>query len=202
MRKLLLLLGLVVLASAGCQPATSISALTPASAPLQTATATPAPPAPVDTPAPPTATATPLPPTATATPVPPTPTASPTALPPIPAADFTLSDIVGAWTRSDRDRGDLFLSFLERGGYLAAHGTPGGVVHAGAYTLDGRLLTFMDGWNCSPLPDDTPGRYVLRLMNEGKWLFLDLYQDDCPDRPNALRGFRWTRFVPTPTPTP
>jgi hypothetical protein len=58
------------------------------------------------------------------------------------------------------------------------------------YALDGRLLTVMDGWNCSPLPNDTPGRYVLRLMSEGKWLFLDLYQDGCPDRPNALNRFR------------
>jgi hypothetical protein len=193
MRATFVVLTLVILGVAGCQSTATSPTATLTLASLATATATAVLPA---------ATATPVPPTATATPIPPTPTASPTALPPIPMADFAFADILGTWTRSDRDRGDLFLSFFEKGGYLASHGTPDGVVHGGRYTLEGRLLTFKDGWNCSPLPNDTPGRYVLRLANAGRWLFLDLYEDTCPDRPNALRSFRWTRFVPTPTPTP
>lgn len=202
MKATLVVLGLVILGVTGCQStATSPTAtLSLASSPVPAATAVI--PVATATPVTPTATATLVAPTATATQAPPTPTASPTALPPIPAADFALADILGTWTRSDRDRGELFLSFFEGGGYVASHGTPAGVVHAGAYTLEDRLLMFQDGWNCSPLPNDTPGRYVLRLANAGKWLFLDLYEDACPDRPNALRSYRWTRFVATATPTP
>lgn len=186
MLKTLLVLSLVLLGTAGCQPAPALPTR---------------PHSPTSTP-PPSATGTLIPPTVTATTVPATPTSSPTPLLPIPTADFTLADIVGTWARSDPDRGDLFLTFFEQGAYRAAHGTPDGVVHAGTYTLDGRLLTFVDGWNCSPLPETTPGRYVLRLGRGGQWLFLDLYEDDCPDRPSALRSFRWTRFVATPTATP
>ena len=202
MKATLGVLSLVILGVAGCQSTATSPTATLTLASLASVTATAALPTATAAPVPPAATATPIPPTATATPIPSTPTASPTALPPIPAADFAFADILGTYTRSDRDRGDLFLSFFEKGGYVASHGTPAGVVHAGAYALEGRLLTFKDGWNCSPMPNDTPGRYVLRLANAGKLLFLDLYKDACPDRPNALRSYRWTRFVPTPTPTP
>lgn len=182
----LLSLSLVILSTVGCQPVTAIPTLTPTSTPA------------------PTLTSPPLPPTATAsaTLVPATPTASPTPLPPIPTADFALADIVGTWMRSDLERGNLFLTFLETGAYRAAHGTPEGIIQSGTYTLEGRLLTFEKGWNCSPLPDTTLGQYVLRLGGKGQWLFLDLYTDTCPSRPSALKSFRWTRFVPTPTPTP
>jgi hypothetical protein len=144
-----------------------------------------------------TVTPTPLPATATATSVP-----SPTALPPIPTADFAPEDIYGIWTRSDPERGNLFISILPEGGYLAAHGDVEGIVHFGKYNLDGSLFTFMNGWNCSPLPDETPGKYVLRLGAGGRFLYFDLYEDTCPDRPPALKSFRWNRFVPTPTPQP
>lgn len=96
----------------------------------------------------------------------------------------------------------MFLTFFESGAYRAAHGAPDGVVHAGRYTLEGRLLTFVDGWDCSPLPETTPGWYLLRLAGGGQWLYLDYNGDDCPDRPSALRSVRWTRFAPTPTATP
>jgi hypothetical protein len=84
---------------------------------------------------------------------------------------------------------------------VASHGSLEGVVHAGKFTLEGRLFTFVDGWNCSPEPH-TPGRYLLRLGSGGKWLYFDLYDDSCPDRPASLKGFRWTRYVQGPTPTP
>jgi hypothetical protein len=130
------------------------------------------------------------------------PNSSPTPRPPIPTADFTLAEIVGVWSRSDPERGNLYLTFSEPGTYRASHGTPDGVVHAGAYTLEGRLLTFVDGWDCYPLPANTPGQYVLQVAGGGRWLFLDLYEDECPDRPSALRSVRWTRFVPPSTSTP
>lgn len=130
------------------------------------------------------------------TPLPPTATPTFTPLPAIPTADFTLADLIGTWTRSDRDRGNLFLNFGEGGGYFASHGDLEGVVHSGHYTLEDRLFTFVDGWNCAPLPNDTPGRYVVRMANTGQWLFLDLYSDSCPDRPTALRSVRWTRYTP------
>jgi hypothetical protein len=63
-------------------------------------------------------------------------------------------------------------------------------------------LIFLDGWNCSPLPDTTPGLYTLRLGGGGQWLYLDLAEDKCPDRPAALNRYRWTRFIPTPIATP
>lgn len=133
-------------------------------------------------------TPTPLPPT----PVPLTPT-------PIPTANFTPADIIGMWTRSDPDRGTLFLIFSEGGAYVASHGTPEGVVHAGKYTLDGRIFTFVSGWNCSPL-GETEGQYILRLAGEGKFLLFDTIEDKCPDRPSALKSFRWDLVVSTPTP--
>ena len=78
----------------------------------------------------------------TATPAPPTATFTPAVSPtPIPTANFTLADIIGTWFRSDPDRGNLYMIFQEGGGYLASHGTPDGVVHAGKYTLDGRVFT-------------------------------------------------------------
>ena len=129
-------------------------------------------------------------------------TPAPTPLPPIPTADFVPDEIYGIWTRSDPDRGNLFISLSPEGAYIAAHGNLEGLVHAGKFNLDGTLLTFVDGWNCSPLPDETPGKYVLRLGAGGRFLFFDLYEDMCPDRPSALENFRWSRFVPTPTPQP
>jgi hypothetical protein len=140
--------------------------------------------------------------TAAPTSLPPTLTPEATPLPPIPTADFAPAEIVGAWTRADPERGNLFLIFSETRTYRAAHGEPDSTVHAGRYTLDGRLFTFQDGWNCAPLPDDTPGKYVVRLIRDRGWLYLGLYQDDCPDRPSAVRSVRWTRFVPTPAAMP
>lgn len=104
------------------------------------------------------------------------------------------------WDYDDQDRGHLYITISDNGAYLAAHGTPDGIVHAGSFMLDGRLFTFIDGWNCSPLPADTPGAYLLTLAGGGKWLYFDVYRDECPDRPAALRSKRWTRVQLTPTP--
>ena len=126
----------------------------------------------------------------TATPAPPTATFTPAVSPtPIPTANFTLADIIGTWFRSDPDRGNLYMIFQEGGGYLASHGTPDGVVHAGKYTLDGRVFTFVDGWNCSPL-GETEGKYILRLGGGGNFLLFETLDDKCPDRPSAVKSVR------------
>lgn len=154
---------LLLIALASCAPA---------------ATEIPASPTPADT-------ATPAPPTATFTPA-----VSPT---PIPTANFTLADIIGTWFRSDPDRGNLYLIFQEGGGYLASHGTPDGVVHSGKYTLDGRVFTFVNGWNCSPL-GETEGKYILRLGGGGQFLLFETLDDKCPDRPSSLKSVRWDKI--------
>jgi len=186
MNKPLLIFGLTVLALSSCQPVASPEATQPlpTSVPLTGAT-------------------TPVAYTPTPTPTLPASTATATPLPPIPTADFSLTDIAGIWTRSDPERGDLFIILHESGAYIAAHGSPAGVIHSGKFSLEGSLLTFRDGWNCQPLPNDTPGHYVVRRGGAGRFLFFDLYKDPCPDRLSALRSFRWTRFIsPESTPTP
>ena len=135
------------------------------------------------------------------TPTSPILTLPPATLPHVPTADFSLQDVLGIWTRSDPDRGDLYMIFTEEGTYTASHGTPDGVVHSGSFTLESSLFTFLDGWNCSPEPDDTRGKYVVRLGG-GRFLYFDLYEDTCPDRLEALNGFRWERVTRTPTPVP
>jgi hypothetical protein len=177
MNSLILRIGLVfmLILIAGCSPAE--------------ATVTPAPIVPADT-------ATSPPPTATATAAP--PTASPT---PIPTANFTLADIIGIWFRSDPDRGNLYLTFSEDGSYRASHGTPDDIVHSGRYTLEDRLFTFVNGWNCSPL-GETVGVYVLRLAGGGKYLTFEPLDDVCPDRPSVFKSYRWDRVLATPTPVP
>jgi hypothetical protein len=153
----------------------------------------------VDTPSPiVSSTVTPAPTTTSTLPIPTQPSAT---LPAIPTADFSPQDIIGMWTRSDPDRGDLYMIFTEGNTYTASHGTPNGVVHSGSFTLEGSLFTFLDGWNCSPKPDDTPGKFVLRLSG-GRFLYFDLYEDTCPDRPEALSRVRWERVTKTPTPVP
>lgn len=139
-------------------------------------------------------TATHLPPTATAPPpttppIPMTATRVPTL---IPTADFPPEALIGVWTRSDPERGQLYLTFTETGGYLASHGEPGGVVHAGSYTLEGRVLTFVDGWR-----DCETGSFVLKVTS-AKSLFLDELQDaTCrADRVNALARRRWNWYIP------
>jgi hypothetical protein len=136
-------------------------------------------------------TPTPLPPTAT-----PAPTDSPT---PIPTANFVLADIFGMWTRSDPDRGTLFLIFNEDGSYIASHGTPEGIVHSGSFTLDDRIFTFVNGWNCSPI-GEVAGQYILRLAGGGKYLLFEPLNDECPERPSAFKSLRWERVAVTPTP--
>ena len=135
----------------------------------------------------------------TSTPLPSTSTQAPTYSPtPIPTANFILTDIVGMWTRSDPNRGTLFLIFNEDGSYVASHGTPEGIVHSGTFTLDGRIFTFVNGWDCSP-QGETEGQYVLRLTGGGKYLLFEPLNDECPDRPSAFKGLRWDRFIATPT---
>ena len=124
------------------------------------------------------------------------PTGTPT---PIPTANFTLADVIGMWTRSDFDRGTLFLIFNEDGSYVASHGTPEGIVHSGQFTLEGRIFTFVNGWDCSPL-GETEGEYILRLTGGGKYLLFEPLNDECPDRPSAFKGLRWDRVLVTPTP--
>lgn len=135
-------------------------------------------------------TATPPLPTVTVT----LPAASPT---PIPTANFTLADIVGMWTRSDPDRGDLFLIFRENGSYVASHGTPDSIVHAGQFLLEGRIFTFINGWNCSP-QGETEGQYILRLAGGGKYLLFEPLDDTCPDRPSVFKSYRWDRAETPP----
>ena len=131
----------------------------------------------------------------TATPAPPTATSTPAISPtPIATADFTLADFVGTWFRSDPDRGNLYMIFREDGGYVASHGTPDGIVHSGKYTLDGRVLTFLDGWNCSPL-GNTVGMYILQMGGDGNYLYFATLDDKCPDRPSALKSVRWNKTV-------
>ena len=126
----------------------------------------------------------------------PAPTDSPT---PIPTANFLLGDILGMWTRSDPDRGTLFLIFNEYGSYIASHGTPEGIVHSGNFTLDDRIFTFVNGWDCSPV-GEVAGQYVLRLAGGGKYLLFEPLNDECPDRPSAFKSLRWDRVAVTPTP--
>jgi hypothetical protein len=175
---------ILVLLTAACQAASTPAPTTTPLPPTATSTASPVPPTATPTAAPPTA-------TPTATP-PPTVTASP--LPPIATANFAPGDIVGTWYRFDQARGNLFLTFADDGSYDAAHGNLEGSVHHGDYTLEGRLITIIDGWNCSPA-ETTPGQYTLRLIGGGNWLYFDLYLDSCPDRPESLTGFRWDRYV-------
>ena len=188
--------------SAACLTILLLAACQPPAEPPATLAPTPS--------APPSATITLLPATSTATAVPatltatarPSATLSPTARPTIPTADFAPADVLGIWHRFDQDRGDLFIIFRDDGTYGAAHGSTDGIVHGGNYTLDGRLLTWVDGWDCSPMPRDTSGQYVLRILDGGKYLFMARYGDRCPDRPQALANFRWTRVIATPTPVP
>jgi hypothetical protein len=145
-------------------------------------------------PAPVPATATRLPPTPTvapptATPIPPTATLVPT---PIPTADFAPESLIGTWTRADPERGQLYLTFTETGGYLAAHGEPGGVVHGGTFTLEGRVLTFVDGWR-----DCETGSYVVRLDPEKALILHVLADRSCrDDRMSAFHLRRWTWVQP------
>jgi hypothetical protein len=92
----------------------------------------------------------------------------------------------------------LFITLNENGRYLASHGSPEGVVHTGDFMLKNNLLIFMDGWDCSPLPNDTPGSYIPDLRNAGKWMYFKLAEDACLDRAGALGTFRWSRHVRTP----
>jgi hypothetical protein len=117
---------------------------------------------------------------------------------PIPTADFLPEDIIGVWTRSDPERGDLFIIINSDGSYVASHGSPDGITHSGSYTVDGRIFTFVDGWDCSS-EADIPGQYVIRLLS-GKYLLFAPYNDACPDRPSAFKSYRWDRMEPTPTP--
>lgn len=175
--------GLVVgVFMAACQPAPA-AVSTATLAPSATQTTSPVPLTATPTTAPPSAT-----PTATVA-----PTRTPTPLPPVPTANFAPEDIVGTWARIDPDRGNLFFTFGADGVYDAAHGNLEGTVHHGTYTLEGRLLTIVDGWNCDP-DEATPGQYVLRLIGGGNWLYFDPYLDTCPDRPEAVSGFRWDRY--------
>jgi hypothetical protein len=169
-RLLVILSTLLLIGGASCAPAATVTEAPPA-APVATSTPSPAPP-------------------------PTQPLESPT---PIPTANFTLADIVGTWTRSDPDRGLLFLIFDENGNYLASHGTPDSVVHAGDFSLDGRLFTFLSGWDCSPA-EHTPGQYILRIAGGGRYLLFEPFEDTCPDRPSVFRSFRWDRVDPAPSP--
>lgn len=191
MKNTILWFCLLVIAAAGCQQAAASP--TPLPTPLPTSTPPPQP----------SATPTRVAPSATSTALPlPTATPSPAPVTPIPTADFAFTELIGIWTRTDPDSGDLFLIFSEDNTYIAAHGSPNGVISTGTFTLEGRLLTFASGWNCTPLADTTPGMYLLRLAGGGNWLYLDLYADTCPERPSAFRNIRWTRYIPTPTPAP
>ncbi|MCC7354897.1 MAG: hypothetical protein IT330_14225 [Anaerolineae bacterium] len=181
LKRTLAAIGIVLIVLAGCRSAASPQEAAPVAQATAAPTATALPP-----------TSTPLPPPPTATPAPPTATATPRE--PIPTADFTLQDIVGTWTRNDADRGQLFINIGESGKYGAAHGTPDSVVHGGTYTLDGRVLTFVSGWDTCPA-----GSYLLRLVTSAgkKVLFFDPLSDaDCADRYNTFRGRRWDRYVP------
>jgi hypothetical protein len=140
---------------------------------------------------------------ATNTEAPPTLTLLPSDTPePTATLPVTIEAIRGIWTREDPARGTLFLTFREDGSFVAAHGTPGGVVHEGIFSLSNGVITFESGWDCSPLAGDVPGQYVLRQIADGKYLFFDLVEDSCPDRPSALKGFAWNRVVATQTPMP
>jgi|CXWL01.1.fsa_nt_gi hypothetical protein len=115
---------------------------------------------------------------------------------PIATADFEPEALLGIWTRSDSDRGDLFLVFNENGTYFASHGSPDTIIHSGDYSLEGRLFTFMNGWDCA----DTPGIYILRIISDGRSLLLDPQNDKCPDRPVTLKSYRWDKVEATPAP--
>ena len=136
----------------------------------------------------------------TPTPLPPTVTQAPRDSPtPIPTANFVLADILGMWTRSDFERGTLFLIFNEDRSYVASHGTPEGIVHTGTFTLDDRIFTFVNGWDCSP-QGEIAGQYLLRYTGGGKYLLFEPLDDECPDRPSAFKGLRWDRVAATQTP--
>jgi hypothetical protein len=145
-------------------------------------------------PAPVPLTATRVPPTVTAalpaaTPIPPTATLVPT---PIPIADFAPESLIGTWTRADPERGQLYLTFNDAGNYFASHGEPGGVVHSGKYTLEGRVLTFVDGWR-----DCDTGSYTVSLTPGTSLLMRTLADPSCGgDRVNAFNSRRWEWVQP------
>ncbi len=115
---------------------------------------------------------------------------------PVLTTNFAPEDLLGIWTRSDLDRGTLFLVFNESGTYFASHGSPDAIVHSGDYSLEGWVFTFKNGWDC----EDMPGVYAFRITGGGKYLLLEPLNDNCPDRPAALKGYRWDRVEATPTP--
>lgn len=131
-------------------------------------------------------------PTAAPSPVPPTATHLPPTATLIPTADFPPEALIGTWTRADPERGQLYLTFTETGGYLAAHGEPGGVVHAGSYTLEGRVLTFVDGWR-----DCETGSFVLKVTPVKSMFLNELEDATCKDdRVEALAQRRWNWYIP------
>ena len=135
------------------------------------------------------ATETQSPSSSTPTPTQPSPT-------PIPTANFAPEDILGIWKHEDQDRGTLFLVFLDDGTYRASHGSPDVVIHSGKYTLEDRVFTFVDGWECS----DSAGVYMIRISGGGKYLLFETLDDACAERPSALKSIRWDQVEATPAP--
>lgn len=135
------------------------------------------------------------------TPLPPILTLTPSDTP-IPTATLVvaLEQITGIWTREDFERGTLFLVINEDLTYIAAHGSPQGVMHSGTFSMRAGVFTFVTGWDCSPLAGDIEGQYSLRLIRAGKSLYFYPIDDLCPDRPSALKGFSWNRVEGTPAP--
>jgi len=128
-------------------------------------------------------------PPSTVTPAQPSPT-------PIPTANFAPEDVLGIWMHEDQDRGILFLVFLDDGTYRASHGSPDVVIHSGKYTLEDRVFTFVNGWECP----DSSGVYVIRISGGGKYLLFEKLDDTCADRPSALKSIRWDQVEATPAP--
>ncbi len=122
----------------------------------------------------------------------PTTEPSPTTAPTNTAIPVTIETLTDTWTRTDPERGTLFLIFDADGNFTASHGTPEGIMHTGHFSLEGNVFTFLDGWDCSPL-GETPGTYTLRLAGEGKFLIFTTLGDACPGRPEGLNGYRFDR---------
>jgi hypothetical protein len=110
----------------------------------------------------------------------------------IPTVEVTLKNLTGLWERSDQERGQLYLFFSQQGTYKAAHGTPQDTVHAGAFEMNGAVLSFLDGWD-----ECAQGSYELRIISvAGKdaLTFVAVADPTCADRVAGIRG-RWSRFV-------
>lgn len=136
-----------------------------------------------------------------------TPTEEPTEAPtvetePTITPTATMESIVGEWAMWDVEAGGYnWFTFNEDGSLRVAHGGPdpsGGIeLHVGQYSVEGGVLTFLDGFeNVCPDNPEATGTYLIRLGHGGDWLRLDKIEDACIDRDYVFNQYRMDRWEP------